>query len=63
MNEASERLKALRKKWFIYLEFGSNTSENDINDMVELLEMLSKRYNMRSGLAIWREKMEKQDGN
>jgi hypothetical protein len=43
------------RKPFFALEHTKDTSENDVEDMCELLELICKRYHFRWSQAMWKE--------
>lgn len=56
MSELTEKLQQEKKKWFFAIEFRSDTSEKDIDDMCRLLSFVAPRFNFKWCQAVWRDK-------
>lgn len=55
MNQVSEQIKENNKRFFFAIEHTNKTSANDVEDMCELLELLTKKYNMKWCQAVWKD--------
>jgi hypothetical protein len=58
-NPMSDEYKKVQNKWFFALEPTYTMSRADIDELTDLLELLSKKYHFRWCQTFWKENMTK----
>jgi len=55
-NRGSEEIDNFSKTFFFAVEHTAKTSPMDIDDFNSLLQLICKKYNLKSCQCVWREK-------